>query len=237
MISKATDHISKLRVWPVYGDLGMLVQFIKSSALKRIWTGDKKIFSATIIWLFKAKIEMLALMSRSIFRYNHGRHTTGILMLLWVLTMVVAFNQGNALGHLLSFIPFGSILLFVKANWVDVQEMIWFQVTSQAITIWLVIFTITHIVHVARIYLEVGNTTDHMKRGSSWLHSGIFKTRYISEYKTQCFIEPILTALMGYGVWLVYDDKLFLVLAIASAISIFLQEFADGSYRYYHSRF
>lgn len=237
MKTKASNHIIKLRVNPIFGDLGMVVQFIKSGIVRNLWRGESKAFWSSFLWLLKAKIELVAMLSRSIFRYNHGRHTTGVFMSIWAITMVMAFNQGDAFGYVLSFVPFGTPLLLINVSWLQFQDIVWYEASSQFVSIWLGIFTVLQVIHVVRIYLEIGNTDDHMKRGTSWLYSGILKTKYLSEIKIQCLVEPVLTVLFGYVVWCFTGDIIFVVLTSASAICLFLQEFSDVAYRYYHSRF
>lgn len=237
MISKASDHISRLRVQPIFGDIGMTVQFIQSKIIRQMFEGDKKIYWTIIVWMFKAKIEMFALLSRAILRYNHGRHTTGILMFLWTISMLLAFNSGDKIGYLLSFVPFGSPLLLINMSWMQFQEIIWFQTTSGSIAIWIGIFSFFQLIHVVRIYLEVGNINDHMKRGDSWIYLIFSRSKTISEFHIQCFIEPILIASIGYLVFVITGDLFFLILACTSASCLFLQEFLDGSNRYLNSRF
>ncbi len=237
MISKASDQISKLRVQPIFGDIGMSVQFIQSKIIRQMFEGDKKIYWTIIVWMFKAKIEMFALLSRSILRYNHGRHTTGIMMFIWTISMLLAFNSGDKIGYLLSFIPFGSPLLLINMSWMQFQEIIWFQTTSESIALWIGIFSFFQLIHVIRIYLEVGNKDDHMKRGASWIYMPFSRSKIISEFHVQCLIEPILIASIGYLIWINTGDMFFLILACTSGFCLFLQEFLDGSYRYLNSRF
>lgn len=237
MITKKSNQTSKLRINPIFGDLGMIVQFIRSKMIRQIYSGDKKVWWTIFLWLMQAKVEMLAVLSRSILRYNHGRHTTGILMSIWALSMLIAFNFGQGYGYAISFIPFGAPILLINMSWSQFEGVVWYETTSQSIAIWAIIFTVFQLIHVGRIYAEIGNVDDHMRRGTSWLSQGIFKNKYLSEFHIQCFIEPLLVAGIGYGVWHFNDDLPFLIIACSSAICLFFQEFLDGSYRYYHSRF
>ena len=90
----------------------------------------------------QAKVEMLALLSRSILRYNHGRHTTGMLMSIWALSMLIAFNFGQGYGYAISFIPFGAPILLINMSWSQFEGVVWYETTSQSIAIWAIIFTV-----------------------------------------------------------------------------------------------
>ncbi len=237
MITKASNQTGKLRTVPVFSDLGMMVEFYRSKIWKNLFNGNQKAYWTVFLWLFAVKVEMFGLLLRSVFRYNFGRHTSGFLLSIWTVSMLVALNANAVEGYLFTLVPFGAPILMIGIEWETFLNLIWFNVRSQNVVILTAVFWVFHLIHVVRIYADKGEIDDHLKRGSSWIKRLFPHSKFITEFKIQCFIEPIIGIISGYLFWVFGDDVwMFFILSI-SGFCLFIQEFSDHAYQYYHDRY
>ena len=179
---------------------------------------------------------MFALPARSVLRYNHGRNTTGLIMSIWSIAMMLAFNAAHILGPGLTFIPFISpVLIFI---WPElVLNYVVVQYRSPFLLGLCALFLITQIVHIIRQKRSDIHRTDQNKRGESLINLALPKSRKVNEYWLQCIGEPLLLIIIGYAVFASTGDLTFFADFMSlSALSIFMQETADGLFRTYHSR-
>ena len=236
MLHPKSNQAAKLRLVPYFGDLAMLLQFGRSKIWRQFYQGEKKPYWAIFIWLINVKIEMMALPSRAILRYNHGRHSTGVITGVWTFTLMMAFNAEYGIAWLASFVPFVAPVLAFFLTPTEFVNHLTVDIRSPFLMGFLMVFTVAHLIHVIRIYAKIGNTDDHAKRGSSWLSLLLPKSSKLSEYYIQWLLEPLLVVALGYLAWVVREDMAFLAFMALSAFCMWLQETADGTYRYYHDK-
>ena len=235
MITQASNQASKLKVVPHFGDVAMIIGFIHSKIWQQFYLSSKKPYWTISKWFINAKIEMFALSGRSILRYNHGSNTTGVMMSIWALAMMIAFNAAIWFGPALTFIPFISpILVFIFPK--EVFNYITVEYRSPFMLGLMITFVISQSVHIIMQNRKTKMPMDKNKRGQSLIMLCIPERYNINEYWVQCIVEPLLIAGIGYGVFLAYADMVFFAFMICTAVSIMLQEMADGLFRAYHAR-
>ena len=233
-LKRKSNQTARLRLVPRFGDLAMILQFIRSKIWQQFYSGDKNPYWAVFVWVLSAKIEMFALVFRAVLRYDHGRHTTGIIMGLWSAVLVMAFNAEHMVAYLAGFVPFiaPACIFFITPS--EFFNHLAVDIRSPLLCALLTIFTVVQSVHVFRIYAKQGNTDDHMKRGSSWLYKALPRNTNLPEYYVQWLAEPLLVFSLGYAAWIAWGDLTFFAFCGVSALCLWLQESADGLYRYYH---
>ncbi|MCB0448188.1 MAG: hypothetical protein KDD03_11900 [Gelidibacter sp.] len=233
---QASDQSSKLRIVPHFGDVAMMLQLMRSKIWRELYEGSKKPYWRILVWLFAAKIEMFASASRCILRYRHGHNTTGLLMGLWVFSMIAAFNMDLVIGWLLVLIPFFSPLLVFVLDWGHLEQYLFLSIKSNLLLGFMVVSTSFQMVHVLLLKTKKGCNKDACKRGNSWLLF-LLPNRFESlEIWVQTLIEPLLIVMVGLCGWWFFGDTVFLSFMVLSAISLCIQELADEMYRMYHGR-
>jgi len=235
-LTKATNQIAKLRVVPRFGDVAMINQLIHSKIWRQLYSGDIKAWFSVFVWLVNIKIEMFASSARHIFRFNHGRHSTGILTSLWTISMMVAFNSASEFGFMVTFVPFFLPVLPFLIPVEKIEQMALIDVRSEALLVVILVYTLCSIIHVLFIYLEKGETRDHAKRGTSILHVILKKILPVNEYFVQIIIEPMILILAGYIAIDLFFDPVLGVFLFLAAGSLFFQEIVDGVFRYVHRK-
>lgn len=237
MITNSSNQSSKLRTIPPFGDLAMLVSLYRSPIWKELYSNSKKALWRTFKWLINVKVDMLASLLRAIFRKDHGEHTTGGLMYIWTLCMLLAFNSNSIEAIAFTLVPFFAPVMLINIQGAELIKIIWTNVRSGNVAYLIAIFTVFQLIHIIRIYLKNDENADRMKRGNSWIKMMFQDSKWLSEFKVQCYIEPILAVGIGYAFWKLDGDIWIFILLLSSAICLFLQEFLDRAYQYYHKRY
>jgi len=234
MITQSSNQTKKLRTIPAFGDLAMLVALYRSALWKELYSNSKKGLLRVIKWLINVKVDMLASVIRSVFRYNPGEHTTGGMMYIWTLCMLIAFNSASVEAIVFTLIPFVAPVLLINIRGTEFVDILWGNVRSENIAYLIVVFAVFQLLHVIRIYLNGDENADRMKRGTSWIKLLFKHNKFITEFKIQCFVEPVFAAGIGYILWTTQGDIWIFILLSSSAICLFLQEFFDKAYQHYH---
>lgn len=234
MITQSSNQTKKLRTIPAFGDLAMLVALYRSALWKELYSNSKKGLWRIVKWLINVKVDMLSLIIRSIFRISPGEHTTGVMIYIWTLCMLIAFNSNSIEAIFFTLIPFAAPVLLINIRGAEFVDIVWGNVRSENLAYLIGVFAVLQLVHVIRIYLSGDENVDRMKRGSSWIKLLFKHNKFITEFKIQCFVEPFIAAGIGYLFWKVEGDIWIFILLCSSAICLFLQEFLDKAYQHYH---
>jgi len=231
-----SNQTARLRVIPKFGDLAMIVGLVRSNIWQQIYNGEKKYWWTIFIWLLNIKIELFASCGRLLLRYNHGRHTTGVLTFIWTISMMVAFNHIHAFGYFITFIPFIAPVLFVWLDINDVERIVFVDVHSELLVYWMVIYTLVSLIHIIIIYGEWGEIKDHTKRGTSIIYKVISRFRPIKEAKIEIAIEPLFLLLIGYCGSQFEEGPVFFIFMSIVAGCLFIQDVSDEAWRCLHTK-
>lgn len=237
MLIKKSNQTAKIRITPSFGDLSLFVQLMQSNIWRQLYMGDRKALWNIALWVISSKIDMFAQPLRAILRYDFGRHTTGVLMSVWALVLIIAFNVTHIVGWFFVFLPFGGPATVFLVPLETLISLVFIDIHSKPLMVLAIAFSIFQGTHLVRIYLERGNTTDHKKRGQSWIVMLLKSKLKINEVMFQCYLEPIIGLAIGYVVMMIFGDQVFFIYMFASSICLFIQEFSDVAYRYYLSRY
>ena len=231
MILQSSDQTHSLRVIPRFGDIALFIQLMRSKIWQQFYTGDKKPWWTILVWIINAKIEMFALVFRSLFRYNMGKHTTGFIFLVWSFTLLAAFNAQHSISFLVSFIPFiaPGFIFFIPSD--ELYSHLFIEVRSQILLVLMVLFLLVQSIHVIRLYMTKNGNQSGTKRGSSWLKTSIPIIKKCSEYLIQGIIEPVLILLFGWLGFEFFQDTTFFAFSGISALCLFYQEFYEKAFQ------
>lgn len=236
MIHKSSNPSKKLRLVPHYGDVAIFFNIVKSDMWKKLFKSQPISWSKLFIWILKAKAELFALPSRALFRYNHGKNTTGIFMTVWCTTMLASMNADHWLSYVIGIVPFISIIFAIALPSEVFLSYLTDQVRSEALMVYIFLSFIAQVTHIVRLYSGKGKADDAAKRGSSWLMKLTKDQNDTDEFYIQTLAEPSLLVAVAYLVYSASGDLTFLIVMSFSALSIAGQEVIDGLYRYRNSK-
>ena len=166
-----------------------------------------------------------------LFRYRHGSRTYGLVMVLMTASWIAVLNSTVPLDLLKPFCFWMAPAYTAHlGELAPIWEHLYAMVHSRALAAYLALYVPLALFHLLGVYLGRGNR-EATKRGESWLHTYVF-SRYgpIGEFTVQAFVEPALTASIGYLSWSMGDVHFAVFLWCAAACTC-LQEVLDRAHR------
>ncbi len=174
-------------------------------------------------------MEMFISPLKAVLRYAHGKRTTGIIITLMSVLMMIAFNTNNIIGYLATFFPLAAPIMPFLMTGDQIINATFFAIRSEPLLIFWMAYLVISTIHLLCIYKGVGTT--HLaatKRGTSILYGLLFKHFKLSEYTVEQFIEPLLAISIGYFLISSGVDFTFGLFLIIAGTCLFIQESYDA---------
>jgi len=230
MITKnASDETFTSRRIKLYGDLAIWHGFYTSKIWNTILNNRDRILPEILKTYFQFNTAMLAYSLNAIFRYKFGSQTTGLLMSISTLSMLIGFNSENI------WVIFKPIMLFINPiipffkDGDEIYDLVFVEIHSVSLLVLTIIFTLSTLTHVTMIYSDNGNDSP-TKRGDSWLHILISKYyKSANETFIAMIVEPLISILIGVVLFKWNDDKWGGVYFCLAGLAVFGQHMLDES--------
>ncbi len=179
---------------------------------------------------FRFSTAILAYSVNAFFRYRFGVATTGIVMSIMSLSLMLSFNSK------LVWIAFKPLIIFINPflpflkDKDELYKLIAIDIHSQNLLIFTVFFTVLTLIHTGMIYFKKGNN-NLSKRGKSWLYTGLSKFILVNEYFICGVVEPAITISVGLGIWKWGEDIWFGVYLCLAGLAVATQQLIDASHQ------
>ncbi|MDF1864401.1 MAG: hypothetical protein P1U70_06185 [Saprospiraceae bacterium] len=227
---KKSKNEFNIRLAPLYGDSDILLSIYHSKFWEQIFKKDK---SATFLFfreLVRLTIEMFAYSIRVFLRIKYGKRTTGIILTIATVYMIIAFNSVH-FGVYLS--PIALYLAPFKYFFIDVSnpsKLILEEIHSQNLLGFLYAFLFWSFCQLFTMYL-LGwtNKKDTTKRGDSLIYLLLKNHLDIQESTIQSLVEPILVGVIAILFLKINEDFTFFLFLSTASISLMIQEQLDSA--------
>ena len=226
MITKKSIPHTKLRSKGKYGDLIMVSELLKFEYLLRLIYRDKMLPLMMFVNYLEFLIAMFANSIVVFFRFRHGMHTMGLIMMVSTSIMIMVFNSANLHFILKPFtLPFVALLPFFK-DWHWIYAAIVMDIHSLPLLVFLCMYLLVSLVHSIFIFIGKGNV-EYGKRGDSWI-IWLLEHKWIKvdEYLVQGILEPFITALIALLFWYL-GNEVFAIYLWVAASCLFIQELQE----------
>lgn len=227
--SASEESFTSRRV-KLYGDLAVWHGFYSSKVWNMILYRRDKLLPEILRTYFQFNTAMLAYSVNVIFRYRFGSQTTGLIMSIVTLSMLIGFNSNNI------WIIFKPIMLFINPiipffkDGDDLYDLVFVEIHSMTLLVFTIIFTLATLMHTIMIYIGMGNA-ETTKRGDSWLYILISKYMPANETFIAMIVEPLISILIGVAFFKWGDDKWAGVYFCLAGLAVFGQHMLDESQR------
>lgn len=226
MLTQETNHGAGHRAAPKYNDAEIVSQLIST----KFWISVFQ--KGGFIYLFSSIVKFIlygfAFSLSTIFRYQFGVRTIGLLFYLGSLCLMIAFNSTTV--HILfkPFFAFAAPILPFVMDTESMLNLVLVELHSQFLLYFLYVVAFFGLVNVLTLVSGFGNKTDATKRGSSYLYQWFFRgSQHIQESMVQGVFEPVLASLMGFACWYLLHDPYAAVYFWVASISLVWTELRD----------
>lgn len=228
MINRNRSRVKVPSFIPKFSDPDIFKSVINSDIWRHLFLGENRALWVLFKGLLFLKLEMFISPSKSFLRYNHGKRTMGIFIVIASTIMMVAFNTKNTAGYLATFFPLVAPVLPFFMSKEQILESAFVEIRSETLLYFSIAYVGISLIHLLVIYCKRGIHHLPNKRGTSILFVLIFRFLRVPEYLVQRFIEPMIVA--GAGLLFIhhYDDFTLGLFLIIAAACLFFQECYDG---------
>ncbi|MCB0518512.1 MAG: hypothetical protein H6577_10040 [Lewinellaceae bacterium] len=228
MINRNTERVVKPSFLPKFSDADIFKGVVNSEFWGHVFLGEKKALWIVFKGLLSLKIEMFVSPLRMTLRYNHGRRTVGIVIILLSATMMMAFNTQSFLGALSTFVPFAAPIVPFFMSWEEISSSLFTEIRSEALMVFWMAYGALSALHLMLVYLRKDGDAPPAGRGTSWLHRLVFQHFKVAETAVQRVVEPFLVGVVGYLLIGTDTDFTFGLFLIIAAACLFVQEVFDA---------
>lgn len=173
---------------------------------------------------------MMGFQMWSVFRFNPGYQTTGILLTLASLCFLLSFNSVHVPIWLKPFAMFAVPFVPFFKSPEEIYQLVMTDVESQFLLIYTGLFTLTSVAHLFTIWIARGNNSI-TKRGESWIGFSLSRLMKVDEFVICGLLEPLITIGIGIAAWKLVGDLHFGVFMLLIALSEASQQILDKSYQ------
>jgi hypothetical protein len=185
-----------------YGDVAILHGIFTSKIFKMLFTNSGEAYDLIILQWLRFNSNCLSYAMRGLLNYNYGTQNMGFCIVLVTLAIGCAFNSNHIY---MIFSPFVVWLLPVILCFQDLDTIyswIFIDIKSKALLGWMILLSLSSIVHIGRVYTGNGNH-DVMSRGESII--GFFLTKFFAMSRFARFqirVNPFAVSLLECGLFI-----------------------------------
>lgn len=210
-MNKPAQHIgapevtySNKKIMPTYGDDALVMKLYKTKFWKTIFTNPRDAVVMFVVEFWKLAREMAITPVRSFFRVKPGRHSTGWILYILTMGMLLAYNS----QWLVPFLSPLSILLValvpVVSDEITLRAFLFEDTRSEFMEWFVMAYALRGLIQVIGLtWLGWYKKGHPNKRGDSLIYLVLRRVIRASEGFIQATIEPLMV--MGLA-WLLYAN-------------------------------
>jgi|GEM_PF-4571493 len=228
MIYRLNENASKPSFIPKFSDPDLIKAVINPAFWSQVFLGNQKAIWDLFKGLLLLKIEMFASPLRACLRYGHGRRTVGIGITFLTVTMLMAFNTEHLVGALATFFPLVAPIAPFFMSESEISDALFVDTRSEGLMYFWMAYLSLATAHLIGVYRRKGGAVPTGGRGTSILHTLVFRHIKVSEAVVQRLVEPILVGLTGHTLMHSGMDETFGLFLMIAAACLFAQEGYDA---------
>ncbi len=213
-----------------YGDLAIWWGFYNSKIWGMFLYQSHKVFPEILKTYIRFNAAMLAYSVNAIFRFRFGYQSTGGLMSLSTLSMLIGFNSNHIWTAFKPFMVFVNPVIPFFTSKEELFRLVFIDIHSKTLLYFTIGFAVLTLIHTGMIYLKKGNK-DATKRGESWLFFLLSKVLLVNEIFICMIIEPAIIIFTGIAFWKWGHDIWAGVYFCLAGLSVFGQQMLDEAQR------